>query len=185
MNTIIENYIHQLSTHALTLDTDALEKAVNALRDVCQRRGRIYTMGNGGSAAITDHLAADFEKNAYPKGPRPRIISLSSQAAKILAYGNDIAFDGVFSEQLKGHGEKGDVAVMVSSSGNSPNIVKAVEMAHSLGMTVIGLSGFSGGKLKQMSDISIHFDCPTYEVTEDLHSMVCHLFVVCIKESQK
>ena len=179
--TIIQDYTRQLGAKALGVDVASLEKAVNALRDVCRRRGRIFTMGNGGSAAVADHFAADFEKNSCPAGPRPRTMSLSSQAAKILAYGNDVAFDGVFAEQLRGHGEKGDVAIMVSSSGNSPNIVKAVEMARSLGMTVIGLSGFSGGKLREMSDISIHFECPAYELAEDLHGMVCHLFVLCMR----
>jgi len=178
MKNVIDDYIRELGAKALTTDTAAIDRAVATLREVCRRRGRIFTMGNGGSAAIADHLAADFEKNAFPQGPRPRIVSLSSHAAKILAYGNDIAFDSVFAEQLRSQGEKGDVAVMVSSSGNSPNIVKAVEMARSLGMTSIGLSGFSGGKLRASCDISIHFDCPAYELTEDLHGMVCHLFVI-------
>jgi len=180
---VISEYTQQLAAAAQSVPVEPLEKALAALREVCARRGRIFVMGNGGSAAIADHLAADFEKNAFPNGPRPRIMSLANQAAKILAYGNDIAFEGVFAEQLKGQGEKGDVAVLISSSGNSPNIVKAVEMAKGLGMTVIGLSGFSGGKLKAMSDISLHFECPMYEMTEDLHSMVCHLFVVGIKKS--
>ena len=179
---VMSDYTRKLAAAAQAVPAEALEKAFAALRDVCARRGRIFVMGNGGSAAIADHLAADFEKNAFPNGPRPRIMSLSSQAAKILAYGNDIAFEGVFSEQLKGQGDKGDVAVLVSSSGNSPNIVKAIEMAKGLGMTVIGLSGFKGGKLKEMSDISLHFECPMYEMTEDLHSMVCHLFVVAMRE---
>ena len=178
---IIQNYTRQLGARALTVDSASLEKAVAALRDVCRRRGRIFTMGNGGSAAIADHLAADFEKNAFPDGPRPRIISLSTQSAKILAYGNDIAFEDVFAAQLQAQGEKGDLAIMISSSGNSPNIIKAVETARALGMTVIGLSGFSGGKLRQQSDISIHFECPMYELTEDLHAMVCHLFVLCVR----
>lgn len=182
---IISAYIEELAIHAGQTPMAEVEKAVTVLRDICARGGRIFTMGNGGSAAIADHLAADFEKNAYPNGPRPKIFSLSSQAAKILAYGNDISFEGVFSEQLKGQGSAGDVAVMISSSGNSPNIVRAVEMAKSLGMTVIGLSGFSGGKLREMSDISIHFECPVYELTEDLHSMICHLFVVTIKKAQQ
>jgi len=179
---VISEYTRALAERAQAVEAGAVERALGVLRDVCARRGRIFVMGNGGSAAIADHLAADFEKNAFPDGPRPRILSLSSQAAKILAYGNDIAFEGVFAEQLKGQGDVGDVAVMVSSSGNSPNIVRAVEMAKGLGMTVIGLSGFSGGKLKEMSDVSIHFECPMYEMTEDLHSMVCHLFVVGIRE---
>lgn len=178
---VTDDYTRQLAAMAQAVPAEGLGRALAALRDVCARRGRIFVMGNGGSAAIADHLAADFEKNAYPDGPRPRILSLSSQAAKILAYGNDIAFEGVFSEQLRGQGDTGDVAVMISSSGNSPNIVRAVETAKGLGMTVIGLSGFSGGKLKEASDIPIHFDCPMYEMTEDLHSMVCHLFVVCIR----
>ncbi|MEI7947767.1 MAG: SIS domain-containing protein [bacterium] len=182
---VISAYIEELAIRAGQTPMAEVEKAVTVLRGICARGGRIFTMGNGGSAAIADHLAADFEKNAYPKGPRPKIFSLSSQAAKILAYGNDISFEGVFSEQLKGQGSAGDVAVMISSSGNSPNIVRAVEMAKSLGMTVIGLSGFSGGKLRTMSDISIHFECPVYELTEDLHGMVCHLFVVTIKKAQQ
>ena len=180
---VISEYTQQLAAAATAAAAEPIEKALNALRDTCARRARIFVMGNGGSAAISDHLAADFEKNAYPNGPRPRITSLSTQAAKILAYGNDIAFDGVFAEQLKGQGDAGDLAILISSSGNSPNIINALEMAKSLGMTVIGLSGFSGGKLKAMSDISIHFECPMYEMTEDLHSMVCHLFVVGIRKA--
>jgi len=170
-------YIASLCSAAQAADIPAIERGIAALREVCVRRGRIFTMGNGGSAALADHFAADFEKNAFPGGPRPRITSLSAQTAKILAYGNDIAFDSVFAEQLKAQGDAGDVAIMISASGNSPNIVKAVEMARSLGMTVIGLSGFTGGKLREMSDIPIHFACPSYEITEDLHNMVCHMFV--------
>jgi D-sedoheptulose 7-phosphate isomerase len=181
---VINDYVRRLAEMAQAVPMEEVEKALGVLREVCARRGRIFVMGNGGSAAIADHLAADFEKNAFPNGPHSRILSLSSQAAKILAYGNDIAFDSVFSEQLLGQGDKDDVAVMISSSGNSPNIVKAVETAKGLGMTVIGLSGFKGGKLKAMSDISIHFECPMYEMTEDLHSMVCHLFVAAIRRGE-
>jgi len=175
---MVENYIKDLCAIARSADVAAIERAAGVLKEVCGRRGRIFTMGNGGSAALAEHFAADFEKNAFPGGPRPRITSLSSQTAKILAYGNDMAFEGVFAEQLKAQGDAGDVAIMISASGNSPNIVKAVEMAESLGMTVIGLSGFSGGKLREMSDVPVHFDCESYEITEDLHSMVCHMFVM-------
>ena len=177
----ISTYINSLCATAQTADIPAIERAIAALREVCARRGRIFTMGNGGSAALADHFAADFEKNAFPSGPPPRITSLSAQTAKILAYGNDIAFDTVFAEQLKGQGSPDDLAIMISASGNSPNIVKAVEMAHSLGMTVIGLTGFTGGKLRETSDIPVHFDCKSYEITEDMHSMVCHMFVVGVR----
>ena len=181
---IINEYTEKLTDFIEKLPKEELEKALNILRKAYENDAQIFTMGNGGSAATAEHLAADFEKNSNPGGKPPRIISLSNQAAKILAYGNDISFDSVFSEQLKALGKSGDVAVMISASGNSPNIIKALEFAKERGITVIGLSGFSGGKLKELSDISLHFPCDSYEMTEDLHSMVCHLFVLCIRENK-
>ncbi len=177
----IAGYTQGLAAKVEAADCAAVSAAVDELYNAYRRGARIFTMGNGGSAATAEHLAADFEKNAFIGKAKPKIMSLAGQAAKILAYGNDLSFDSVFAEQLRALGSAGDVAVMISASGNSPNIVCALDAAREVGMTVIGLSGFSGGALMERADISVHFSCDSYEMAEDLHSVTCHLFVLCCK----
>jgi D-sedoheptulose 7-phosphate isomerase len=179
----ITNYTKKLSELTVKTDIKAVAQAVDALFHCYKQGGCIFVFGNGGSAATANHFAADFEKNSVKgRGVNPRIISLSSDCSKILAYGNDIDFAEVFSSQLTSLAKEEDIAIAISASGNSSNIVHAIESAQKLGLTTIGLSGFTGGKLKEMCDISIHFSVDSYEVVEDLHSMICHMTVLCFEK---
>lgn len=178
-----DNYINELIEKINRIDLQVLEGAVQALRSTYECGGIIFVMGNGGSAATANHFCADFEKNAIQNGgAKPRILSLSTSPEKILAYGNDYAFDRVFSEQLDCLGKEHDSAVFISASGNSPNIIKALDLAKNHNMNTVGLSGFMGGYLKDHAGICLHAEVDSYEIAEDLHSIFLHMIVCRFKE---
>lgn len=130
----------------------ALEKAAQALVEAYTGGGKIMTFGNGGSACdaqnFADELVGRFERN---RPPLPAV-ALTVNTSDLTSIANDYGYDQVFSRQLQAHARPGDIAVAISTSGNSPNVLKAVEMAKKLGLTTIGLTGASGGKLKSMAD---------------------------------
>jgi len=169
--------------HALTeFDFAQLEPAVQLVRETYHADCQIFTIGNGGSAAVAMHLAADFGKNVAQSGEKhPRIMTLCSNSSALTALGNDCGYDETFSGQLRNFLNPGDLLIAISSSGNSPNIVKGVEYAQANGGKVIGMSGFSGGRLKQLADISLHVPVNVYEAVEDMHSIFCHAIIHAIK----
>ncbi len=160
------------------LDYAAIERVGLLLEDARQRGRTIFLVGNGGSAATASHLACDLSLGPRVFGGKAyRAISLSDNTALISAAGNDLGFDTVFVEQLKTLLRRGDVVVAISASGNSPNVVKAVEYANHAGAVTIGLTGFDGGRLRQIAAEQIHVPTPKgdYGPVEDLHLMLNHL----------
>lgn len=169
-------YCDRLSQSLALIDHEALARAVKAVEETSARGGHIYAIGNGGSAAIADHLCCDWTKGTDAQGHNPIAShSLSSNAALYSAIANDFGFAEVFSQQLDYFGKKGDLLLAISSSGNSDNIVNAAAKAKSLGMTSIGLTGFSGGRLKEVADIAVHVPADNYGVIEDAHQIVMHI----------
>ena len=163
-------------------DLPSLSKAAELVASHYAADKQIFTAGNGGSAALAIHLAADFGKNvAGPNNKQPRILSLCCNSAAITAIGNDCGYENAFSFQLRNFMNSGDLVVLISSSGNSPNIIEAAKFAKSGGATVLGLTGFSGGKLKELADVSLHVPCNVYELVEDAHSFFCHAIVTACK----
>ena len=178
IKTYHENFAKLLST----FDLDALAEASEFVARHYAADTQIFTAGNGGSAALAVHLAADFGKNvAGPNDKFPRILSLCCNSSTLTAIGNDCGYENTFSFQLRNLMNSGDLVVLISSSGNSPNIIEAAKFAKAGGATVIGLSGFSGGKLKELSDVSLHVPCDVYELVEDAHSFFCHAIVTACK----
>jgi D-sedoheptulose 7-phosphate isomerase len=165
------------------LDLEAVAKLAEAVVKA-ERSGRtVYVMGNGGSAASASHIACDFSKTASVKGRKPlKCISLAENAAFITAVGNDISFDDVFSRQLENVLEKGDVVLLVTGSGNSPNMLKAARLARSRGAVTAALLGFDGGKLLKGVDIPVLVPCDQYGVVEDMHMAVCHVITFYLKQ---
>ena len=164
-------------------DDAKLDEAVELVAKTVANRRTIFVAGNGGSAATANHFAADFGKNVV-KGDenRPRIMPLSSHISAITAYANDEGYEKSISRQLTNWVEEGDLLIVISASGNSPNVVDAAELAHKRGAKVIGMTGFSGGKLMEMSDVCLHADDRAYETVEDAHSVFCHLIVSAMKD---
>jgi len=153
----------------------AFNQFVELLSLAAQRKASIFVAGNGGSAAIGDHLCCDFAKGTYhPKHAPLRPHSLSANVAVYSAFANDFGFENAFSASLDVYGESKDILIAISSSGNSPNIIEAIGKAKELGMKVVGMTGFEGGEVRKQSDISLHVPMNNYGLVEDCHQMLMH-----------
>jgi phosphoheptose isomerase len=169
-------YCARLGQALAGIDGAALARLCETIERAGKQGGHIYAIGNGGSAAIADHLCCDWTKGTDVEGHRPvATTSLSANGALYSAIANDFGFADVFARQLAFFAQRGDVLLAISSSGNSANILNAVERAKTLGMTTCGLTGFSGGRLKEIADISIHVAVENYGVVEDAHQAVMHV----------
>jgi len=177
-------YADQLAAAAKGVDPSALQAAADLITETIKVDRWVYACGNGGSAAIANHLHCDFTKGVATDTPyRPRIISLSANIETITAIGNDISYADVFAYQLKQAGRAGDLLVTVSSSGDSENIVRAIETAKALGMRSVALTGFGGGRSRTMADVSIHVPAGNYGVVEDLHQSMMHVLAQFIRQA--
>lgn len=174
----VEQYFGDFRAALDALDGGALGRVLEELEKLRAEGRRLFVAGNGGSAATAEHFFCDFSKNAVQGDEgRFKVISLSGSTARITALGNDIGFEHIFSEQLKNLMEDGDLMMLISASGSSPDLVAAAEYARSRGNRVIALTGFSGGKLRETADFKLHAELSTYEQIEDFHSMICHMIV--------
>ncbi|MEY2650848.1 MAG: SIS domain-containing protein [Schleiferiaceae bacterium] len=158
------------------LDMTAVERLVEVFLDAHQRGAQIFTMGNGGSGASASHAAGDFLKGAsYGLDKRFKMICLNDNVPSMMAVANDIGWDDIFVEPLKNYLHPGDVVIGISGSGNSRNVLKAAEYAKSKGATLVGMTGFKGGKLRELADLSIHSVAMDMEVAEDVHMAVFNM----------
>jgi len=182
----MKDFITEFSKKSITaienLPHDEIAKALNILQGVYERDGRVYVFGNGGSWAIAGHWVTDFNKTVFSHhlaehNKRFRVSRMPATAEELTAWANDVGYDMVFAGPLDNVLEDGDVVIAISSSGNSANIIKAVEVAKKHKVPVIGLSGFDGGKLNQLADIKILVATPKgeYEIVESTHDTVMHM----------
>lgn len=170
------DYTAQYARAAASVDGDELARAAALMDQVYRRRSTVYVCGNGGSAAISNHLVCDHLKCIQTDTAlKPRVVSLSCNIETITAIANDISYDDVFVYQLSTLAEEGDLLVTVSSSGDSENVVRAVEWARDNGLSVIAMTGFSGGRSAAMSDVSLHVTADNYGVSEDVHQSLMHI----------
>lgn len=176
MKEAIDNYFDLLKQSVDGLDRNAIISFVDLLLEARKNGNNIYIMGNGGSASTASHFTCDFNKGlSYKKDIRFKMICLNDNIATMLAYSNDLGYENVFVEQLKNFLKKDDVVIGISGSGNSKNILNAIEYANHLGAKTVGLTGFDGGKLKNIVDVSIHADVNNMQVAEDVHMTICHM----------
>lgn len=162
---------------ALAMDAmKETETLGRALRDAWKAGNNIYLCGNGGSAGNASHIANDFIFGAGMKnGVGLKVESLSANSAIITCLANDIGYDRIYAEQIRVKGEPGDVLIVLSGSGNSPNVVKALEQANAKGMKTFAILAFTGGKCKEVAQHPIHFPIDDMQIAEDLQLMVCHI----------
>jgi D-sedoheptulose 7-phosphate isomerase len=182
MKEFINDYISSINETISGLDIEKISKVTEKIGEAHKNKKRIFVFGNGGSAATANHFVCDLGKNAI-KGDENRfqIISLSDNVSSITAYGNDAGYESVFVEQLKNLIQPGDTIVCISASGNSPNIIKAVEYAKKKNAVIISLTGFNGGKLKEISDFNVNVPDNSYEKIEDIHLIITHIIVYWFK----
>ena len=181
--TAIEAYLQRLTAVLAGLDVDAIDRLAQWFRQAYDEGRTIFVLGNGGSAATASHYACDLNKGACFRAERKfRVHALTDNLATILALANDVGYEHVFSEQLKYFCRPGDIVVGISGSGNSPNVLRAMETARRLGATTVGLCGYGGGKLKSLVDLAVHIRADDMQIVEDVHLILGHVLMRAIGE---
>jgi len=169
-------YFSRIAAAAATVDRGALNAAAQLLTERATKARMIFSCGNGGSAAIANHLVCDCMKGVRTSSTlRPRVYSLSTTIETITAIGNDIGYEQVFAFQLESLGQPGDVLIAISSSGASPNIVNALATAREMKISTIAMTGFSGGAAGDLADINLLVDAHNYGIVEDVHQSLMHI----------
>ena len=159
-----------------TIDLEKVGQAIGIFAQARDEGRRIFVCGNGGSASTASHFVCDMVKGAsFQRDKRFRIMALTDSLPTITAYANDVGYDCVFVEQLKNFAEPGDVLLAISGSGNSPNVLRAMEYANSIGCRTIALSGRNGGKLGPIAHLNLLASHPHMGRIEDVHTIVMHM----------
>lgn len=176
MTSFVQDYQSRLQETISRLPLDRVAQAIEWLKEARESGNTIYTCGNGGSASTASHFVCDIVKGAsYRRDKKFRIQGLADSLSTLTAYSNDVSYDVVFEEQLKNFGRLGDVLIAVSGSGNSPNVLKAVEWANANGLRTIGLTGRDGGQLGRLAQLEINAPDPHMGRIEDAHMIVLHM----------
>lgn len=164
------------------LDQKEINNAMNLLEQTREKGSNVYVFGNGGSAATASHIENDFNKGVSEKLEKKyRFQCINANMATIMAIANDNGYARVFEQQLENKLTEEDVIVAISGSGNSENVVRAVKYAKEQGCKVIGMTGYSGGELKKLSDVSLHVPLDNMQITEDIHIIFNHMmmYILC------
>ena len=178
----LEEYAACLSVCIDKIDETQIDYFIDILVSTMEKNRNIFVCGNGGSAAIAEHLSCDCMKGvATDTHLRPRIISLASNMSVMTAIANDFGYEHTFSAQLEFQAKAGDLLIVISSSGNSPNIISALDKAKELGLNTVAIVGFSGGEAANRSEIVIHIDIDNYGVIEDASQAVMHFVAQSIR----
>ncbi|OGZ41757.1 MAG: hypothetical protein A3C80_03000 [Candidatus Ryanbacteria bacterium RIFCSPHIGHO2_02_FULL_45_43] len=182
METYIEKLIGEVTDVMGRLPIREIAKAINVIQATYERDGRIYIFGNGGSLAIATHWVSDFNKTVFSHNlgkhtRRFQAIRLPTTEEELSAWANDEGYDMVFAGPLQNYLQETDCVIGISSSGNSLNVIKAVELARNHHVPVIGLMGFDGGKLRELADVKIHVatEKGRYEIVEGIHAVIFHV----------
>lgn len=189
----MEGYINLFADKTISalrnIPKKEIAKALDILQASYERDGRIYAFGNGGSLALATHWVADFNKTVFSHhldkhSRRFQAIRLPTTEEELTAWANDIGYDMVFAGPLRNYIQDVDTIVAISSSGNSPNVIKAVEVAKEYKVPVIGISGFDGGRLNELADakILVSTEQGAYEVVEGVHAVILHLMTKYFKD---
>jgi D-sedoheptulose 7-phosphate isomerase len=187
----IKKYLDEIGRIVQNLPQAEIARAIGILIQARAEGRRIFVFGNGGSAAMASHFACDLGKGTVQEGkPRFKVISLNDNVPLLTAYANDFGYDTVFAEPLASLTEPGDIAIAISSSGNSPNVLRAMDVARERGLTTIGITGFEGGRLKEKVDVCVivpadsrHPDAMQH--AEDGQWVVLHTIFVTIRQGME
>jgi len=171
------NYLDAINDSIKKIDSKTLEAIFHLLKNTLQTDTHIYVGGNGGSASISDHLCCDWMKGTQLQSEQTlKIVSLMSNTALTSAIANDLGYENILSKQIELLCKPNDLLILISSSGNSKNIIEGAKKAKALKIPIIGLTGFNGGELKALADYSLHVPIHNYGVVEDCHQMLMHVF---------
>jgi phosphoheptose isomerase len=178
-------YAEEMSRAAKSIEPAGLERAAAILVGAYLRGARMFSCGNGGSASIANHMQCDHVKGIRTATDlSPHVLSLSTNVELLTAIANDSGYEDIFVYQLQSQSEPGDVLLAVSSSGRSPNIVRALTWARDQGLRTIAVTGFDGGAARAVAEVSVHVDCRNYGIVEDLHQAIMHALAQYIRQSR-
>lgn len=184
LNKLVSDYLEKLKILIDALPQDDLVAIIKTLQAARINEKTIFVCGNGGSAATASHMVCDLSKNTRkPTSNRVRVVGLGDNLPSVTAYANDEGYDRIFAEPLLSLMRPEDILLAISGSGNSPNVVSAVEAAKELGGYCIALTGFEGGKLKGLVDQCLVVPSDNMEQIEDLHMIVNHILTMSLRES--
>ena len=175
-NLVIDKYLSRVSESILSIRTNDIDFLGKKIKEINKNGGCVYVVGNGGSAALANHFATDIGVGALKHNKPMKIISLVSNISSLTASANDYGYEFVFSRELEIIGTSQDLLILISSSGNSLNLLEAAKIAKERGVQTFGILGFDGGKLKTLVDYYIHVESRIgdYGVIEDCHSVILH-----------
>ena len=181
-NTMTFNaYLSYFNQSLNSLDPEEILQFIDLLMDAYENDRTVFVIGNGGSAANASHFANDLAKGTLQskdQRKRLRALSLTDNVALMTAYGNDEGYASIFEQQLRTYARPGDIVVAISGSGNSPNVIGAIEWANANGLHTVGVTGFSGGKLKQMAKSRVHVPLNDMCTSESVHSVIFHYVAI-------
>lgn len=182
----ITNYLAEEIDVIKSIDVNVINEIIKEIKKSQEQGNHIYICGNGGSAATASHFCCDFNKGVSGESDtNTNFISLSDNIPTMTAIANDLSYDEIFSYQLRNRIKPGDLLVVISGSGNSKNIVRAMETAKENGNKIIGLCGYNGGKVKEMSDICLHVNVDNMQIVEDVHMVLDHCMMYTLVYSNK
>lgn len=183
-----EAYLQELSTTLSRLPLAEASQAAGILFRAYQSDRTVFLFGNGGSAALASHMAADLGKGTHQPGPewmdrakRLKVLALTDNTPVITAWANDTDYQGVFARQMENFISAGDVAFAISGSGNSPNVLRGLELARAKGATTVGMGGFAGGKMKALLDCPMIVPSDNMQRIEDAHVILAHMIFLDLK----
>ena len=179
----VDNYLNNLGTSLQQIPLEKVQHVIQILHHARLNGRQIFIMGNGGSASTSSHFVCDLAKNNYFEGLPPfRAIDLNSSNAIFTALANDEGYENVFSHQLRNLIEPHDIVIGISTSGNSPNVLRAIELANKSGAITIGMTGFEGGKLSELVNVEIRIPSDNIRHVEDIHMIITHLISFALYE---
>lgn len=174
-------YLQYFSKAVESVDPAEVERLVNLIVDAYHENRTVFILGNGGSASNATHLANDLVKGtlkSMDQTKRLKALALTDNIALMTAYANDEGYATIFEQQLRTFGKADDVVIAISGSGNSPNVIAAIEYANKIGMHTVGVTGFGGGKLKQIAKTSVHVPLNDMCTSESVHSVIFHYVAI-------
>jgi D-sedoheptulose 7-phosphate isomerase len=184
--TAVTGYFEQVCQALQNLDQHQIAQLIGVLLKANERGSNIFIFGNGGSAATASHFANDLAKGCtVQEQPRFRAIALTDNIPLITAWANDSSYEQVFAEQLCNLVRPNDIVIGISGSGNSPNVLRGIEVGHEAGAITVGLCGFGGGKLQKIVDLAIISNCLIMEQVEDVHLSLCHNIATQLRKTLK
>jgi D-sedoheptulose 7-phosphate isomerase len=178
----VKDYFEMQARLFQQLKFDSVAQVLARLERARAEGRRIFLFGNGGSAATASHFACDLGKGTIqPERPRFKVISLADSLPTLTAYANDVGFEAVFAEPLITLAQPDDIAVAFTASGNSPNVVRAIQAAEKQGLVTIGFTGFDGGKIKDRVEVNVHVPAYSFPQVEDIHLALTHAICEMLK----